>query len=68
MTGTGCSLRVRHRSGCPWRDPGDRLIGIRRIPVAGHPEGHPGLARMCAWMRAIADGRFALDDEGGFKV
>ena len=27
-----------------------------------------GLARTCKWMRAVADGRFVLDEEGGFRV
>ena len=27
-----------------------------------------GLARTCAWMRAVADGRFALDQRDGFKA
>jgi methylenetetrahydrofolate reductase (NADPH) len=27
-----------------------------------------GLARTCAWMRAIADGRFSFDDAGGFRI
>jgi methylenetetrahydrofolate reductase (NADH) len=27
-----------------------------------------GLARTCAWMSAVAEGRFALDEEGGFEV
>jgi hypothetical protein len=27
-----------------------------------------GFVRTCRWLRAIADGRFVLDDAEGFKV
>jgi methylenetetrahydrofolate reductase (NADH) len=35
--------------------------------VGAHLFSFGGLARTCAWMRAIADGRFGFDEAGGFR-
>ena len=51
---------------------------VRAVAAAGvakeignfgiHLYSFGGLARTCAWMRAVADGRFALDERDGFKA
>lgn len=36
--------------------------------VGIHLYSFGGFARTCRWLRALADGRFALDDAGGFRI
>jgi len=57
------------------RGPEKIVRAVAAAGVAGeietfgiHLYSFGGLARTCAWMRAVADGRFALDGEGAFRL
>jgi methylenetetrahydrofolate reductase (NADPH) len=46
-----------------------RIAGVAAMePVGIHLYSFGGLTRSCAWIEAVARGRFALDDSGGFNV
>jgi methylenetetrahydrofolate reductase (NADPH) len=46
-----------------------RVHGAGEIePLGIHLFSFGGLAHTCAWLRAVAEGRFTLDDAAGFKV
>jgi hypothetical protein len=44
-----------------------RSAGVR-ARVVGGLAGPIKLERSCHWLQAVADGRFRLDDEAGFRV
>lgn len=57
------------------RGPEPLVRSVARAADAGmvgdvgiHLYSFGGLARTCRWLRAVADGRFALDDAGGFRI
>ena len=57
------------------RGPESLVRAVAAAGVAGdidsfgiHLYSFGGLVRTCAWMRAVAEGRFTLDGSGGFKV
>jgi len=57
------------------RGPEKIVRAVAAAGVAGeietfgiHLYSFGGLARTCAWMRAVADGRFALDGEDAFRL
>ena len=57
------------------RGPENIVRAVAAAGIAGeidnfgiHLYSFGGLTRTCAWMRAVAEGRFALDGEGGFEI
>jgi len=43
--------------------------GLKRVSVAGHPEGHPKVQQLrAAGVQARCDNSFTLGDGDGFKV